>query len=560
MAHWGTSLSDEAHQLRYLSRSGNEQILSFAGRADLKIGASPECDLVLDGPGVAPQHCRIEARKGRLLLFDRGSSAGTLINDRRCSEPTTLREGDRIAIGDHLLEVLPGRAHLDEEAIAEHLSFSAPGWSSGEATRQMNFMRLLGQDAAAWEARQRPSRLLLKGERLERAASLERRLPDLHAWLEASAARRRRIQGLRWWLAGLIPGLLVGLLVSWPVFFKDNPAGREDVSVAKPPPAQRPSVATHPRCTVYEIQPDERETLQDVASDARVDVQHLAEDNRLDPSAPPPLGPLKTCTSRPPVRRVSHAHRVEVHESWESLARHYQLPLDRLRRYNPRIAARELRAGDAIELMVDPDLIRTRKPRPEIEIPTGAESVNRPQDGETKRAILLQQTDFFDIRCPRHAYGASSAVAALTRAIRRLREHYNYHGQIIIGDLSKEDGGEFGEHLSHKSGRDIDIWLPIKSGAYRLDRLDPSCNHCQTNWCKVQEKEIDWDATLLLLRALHDTGQVQQIFLKFPSKIRSRARKTAAGDAVAKVKYMGNHRHHLHVRFKCGEEDSSCRN
>ncbi|HRI06466.1 MAG TPA: FHA domain-containing protein, partial [Nannocystaceae bacterium] len=143
MAHWGGSFAGAAHQLRLLTPDGKEQVLSFAGRADLKIGSARECDLVLEGPGIAPQHCRIEDRKGRLILFDRGSTAGTLINEKPCKEPVTLHEGDRITVGLYLLEVLPGRAHLGDDAIAEHLHFAAPGWSAGEATRVLNFITLL---------------------------------------------------------------------------------------------------------------------------------------------------------------------------------------------------------------------------------------------------------------------------------------------------------------------------------------------------------------------------------------------------------------------------------
>ncbi|MBK6515916.1 MAG: penicillin-insensitive murein endopeptidase [Polyangiaceae bacterium] len=55
----------------------------------------------------------------------------------------------------------------------------------------------------------------------------------------------------------------------------------------------------------------------------------------------------------------------------------------------------------------------------------------------------------------------------------------DYRGQIVIGDVSRRDGGPFGRHRSHRTGRDVDIWLPVIGGAYRSD---PKCANCGTGW------------------------------------------------------------------------------
>jgi len=559
MAHWGSSFAGAAHQLRLLTPEGKEQVLSLAGRVDLKIGSARECGLVLEGPGIAAQHCRIEDRKGRLILFDRGSAAGTLINDVTCREPTPLREGDRITIGLYLLEVLPGRAHLGEDAIAEHLHFTSPGWSSGEATQQMNFIALLTQDAAAWQARRSPARLLLRGARLGRAVDLQHRLPNLQhlrPWLEASAARRRRDQALRSLFSGLLPGLLVGIWLAWPAFFTPPPADPpQPPSDPEPSPLPRPKPQPRP-CSVFELEPHPFESLDDVAADFGVPVDYLARENGLSPHESPPEGrPLRVCHTKPPLQREFIGALARDGDTWRSLAHTYGLPEDRLRRFNPEID-RELRVDDWIQLRVDPKILPAPRVLPEILVPTGAAAIGKPGDGELWRGIQLRSNDLYQVRCPRHAFGATAAIEALNQAIRHLRETDGYRGAIIIGDLSRETGGPFADHLSHQSGRDMDIWLPIKGGTYRQS---DDCQHCGTRWCQVDTtgEDVDWDATYRLLGALHSTGQVKQIFLDLPPARRREALRGPARDAVKLVTHLANHTHHLHVRFKCSDADKA---
>jgi pSer/pThr/pTyr-binding forkhead associated (FHA) protein len=70
------------------------------------------CDISLDGETVSRVHCEIRRIIGGYLIEDR-SRNGTFLNGSRILE-SPLRDGDRIRIGKHLIEVeLPGERSTD---------------------------------------------------------------------------------------------------------------------------------------------------------------------------------------------------------------------------------------------------------------------------------------------------------------------------------------------------------------------------------------------------------------------------------------------------------------
>jgi hypothetical protein len=74
------------------------------GRERLLIGRHHSCDVVLGSPNVSRRHARLDFRDGTWILRDLDSTNGTRVNGAtvgRC----TLRPGDRVAIGAHVLTV-----------------------------------------------------------------------------------------------------------------------------------------------------------------------------------------------------------------------------------------------------------------------------------------------------------------------------------------------------------------------------------------------------------------------------------------------------------------------
>ncbi|RME72705.1 MAG: FHA domain-containing protein, partial [Chloroflexi bacterium] len=65
----------------------------------LLIGSALDNDLVLDAPGVDPNHASLELRHDHWVLQDLGGPAGTRVNHRPIAGPYRLRHGDLVEIG-----------------------------------------------------------------------------------------------------------------------------------------------------------------------------------------------------------------------------------------------------------------------------------------------------------------------------------------------------------------------------------------------------------------------------------------------------------------------------
>ena len=71
-----------------------------AGDAALRLGRSPDNDLILRDPATSGHHARVERRGEAFWIVDLGSTNGTLVNGEPIQEKE-LNHGDRITIGQN---------------------------------------------------------------------------------------------------------------------------------------------------------------------------------------------------------------------------------------------------------------------------------------------------------------------------------------------------------------------------------------------------------------------------------------------------------------------------
>ena len=69
------------------------------------IGRAVECELRIDDTYISQQHARIFDRGGSWYVEDLGSTNGTFVNDQKLVAPATLTPGDRIRIGQTIVEL-----------------------------------------------------------------------------------------------------------------------------------------------------------------------------------------------------------------------------------------------------------------------------------------------------------------------------------------------------------------------------------------------------------------------------------------------------------------------
>jgi pSer/pThr/pTyr-binding forkhead associated (FHA) protein len=72
---------------------------------DLTVGRAPGCNLVFDEQYVSQVHTRVFTRDGSVFVEDLGSTNGTWVNGARAVGQMPARLGDRIQIGNVVMEV-----------------------------------------------------------------------------------------------------------------------------------------------------------------------------------------------------------------------------------------------------------------------------------------------------------------------------------------------------------------------------------------------------------------------------------------------------------------------
>ena len=83
------------------SRAGAEAALG----PELTIGRAAGCSMVFDERFVSQVHCRVFVRDGAVFVEDLGSTNGTWVNGARVVGQMPARLGDRIQVGNVVLEV-----------------------------------------------------------------------------------------------------------------------------------------------------------------------------------------------------------------------------------------------------------------------------------------------------------------------------------------------------------------------------------------------------------------------------------------------------------------------
>ena len=63
------------------------------------VGRDPSCAVCVDELGVSRRHARLVISNESVLIEDLGSKNGTWVYERQITEPTILRDGDRIRVG-----------------------------------------------------------------------------------------------------------------------------------------------------------------------------------------------------------------------------------------------------------------------------------------------------------------------------------------------------------------------------------------------------------------------------------------------------------------------------
>lgn len=180
----------------------------------------------------------------------------------------------------------------------------------------------------------------------------------------------------------------------------------------------------------------------------------------------------------------------------------------------------------------------------------GPMSIGRAHSGVLVSGVRMPEGANWELVSPGHAWGTQETVDALGRAIDAVAARFPDTPKAFIGDISARRGGHQPPHVSHQSGRDVDVSYYLTEGhrwyatanAANLDRA--------RTWHFVRTLIAESDVDLILVDL-----SVQRILKTYALEIGEdpawldQIFQAGGKSARPLIFHAKGHASHLHVRF-----------
>ncbi|MDP9033310.1 MAG: FHA domain-containing protein [Myxococcota bacterium] len=115
-----------------ISEKGGAERREGFDKNEINVGRVQGNDLTLAKGNVSKHHARLLLRESRFIVTDLKSTNGTYVNGRKISQATIVREGDKIYIGDFVLQLETGStSSLSDKGEPSHAELASPSRASG---------------------------------------------------------------------------------------------------------------------------------------------------------------------------------------------------------------------------------------------------------------------------------------------------------------------------------------------------------------------------------------------------------------------------------------------
>ncbi len=180
----------------------------------------------------------------------------------------------------------------------------------------------------------------------------------------------------------------------------------------------------------------------------------------------------------------------------------------------------------------------------------GSMSIGLPNSGRLINAVKLPENPFWQRVSPATGWATQETVDDLTRALAKVHQQFPDSPALFVGDISAEHGGYLSPHLSHQSGRDVDISFFYSKDAGWYRRADADNFDAARTWAFVRALITETDVRFILIdRSLHP------LLRDYAQRIGEDAAWLDAvfrGTGVARgaiIRHAPGHTTHLHIRF-----------
>ncbi|MCH2110324.1 MAG: penicillin-insensitive murein endopeptidase, partial [Polyangiaceae bacterium] len=196
-------------------------------------------------------------------------------------------------------------------------------------------------------------------------------------------------------------------------------------------------------------------------------------------------------------------------------------------------------------LSVD-DLKERAKHAPET---LGPLSIGLPNNGRLMNGVQAQESELLELVSPHFAYGTPETIEYLEKAIRHVHDQFENTPPLHLGHISSRRGGYLSPHLSHQSGRDVDLgFFYTKDRAWYRRATSKNLDRPRT-WALVKALITETDVEMILIdhsvqRLLRKYAETQGEDPEWLAKIFY-----GRGGRGPIIRHAPGHATHLHLRF-----------
>jgi penicillin-insensitive murein endopeptidase len=180
----------------------------------------------------------------------------------------------------------------------------------------------------------------------------------------------------------------------------------------------------------------------------------------------------------------------------------------------------------------------------------GSMSVGRTNGGALVAGVRMPDGENWEVVHPALAWGTRETVDALAHAIDAVAAKFPNTPKAFIGDISAKNGGHLHPHISHQSGRDVDLGYYLTEGhRWYANAAGSNLDRART-WHLIRTLIADSDVDLILV-----DRRIQRVLKAYALEI---GEDPAWLDDVFQVGgrsqrpilfHVDGHATHLHVRF-----------
>jgi LysM repeat protein len=182
----------------------------------------------------------------------------------------------------------------------------------------------------------------------------------------------------------------------------------------------------------------------------------------------------------------------------------------------------------------------------------GSITIGRPSAGALLNAVQMPRGDRWLLVDPSHAWGTQETIDYLSAAIGAVHSEFPDSHPVYIGHISAKRGGALSPHISHQSGRDVDLsfFYNHESSARWYARAHASNLDRARTWALVRALVTYTDVELVLI-----DRSIQKLLEQHALEIGEDAAWVESlfhgkrGAARPLIVHAKGHATHLHVRF-----------